>query len=198
MSEKILTEKEKKGFFKNLFELFLVFFKIGAFTFGGGLAMLPILERDLVDRLKWTSREELMDFYAISQSTPGIVAVNVATFIGYKRCGIIGGIIGTLGVVTPSIIIITLIALFLQNFMDIQWVQKAMAGINVAVAALLTKAVWTFAQKGVKNILGFILFIVAFVLMAFFNVNTIFIIVGSALVGIISHVIINRKEIEEK
>lgn len=198
MSEKILTEREKKGFFKNLFELFLVFFKIGAFTFGGGLAMLPILERDLVDRLKWTSREELMDFYAISQSTPGIVAVNVATFIGYKRCGIIGGIIGTLGVVTPSIIIITLIALFLQNFMDIQWVQKAMAGINVAVAALLTKAVWTFAQKGVKNILGFILFIVAFVLMAFFNVNTIFIIVGSALVGIISHVIINRKEIEEK
>lgn len=198
MSEKILTEREKKGFLKNLFELFLVFFKIGAFTFGGGLAMLPILERDLVDRLKWTSREELMDFYAISQSTPGIVAVNVATFIGYKRCGIIGGIIGTLGVVTPSIIIITLIALFLQNFMDIQWVQKAMAGINVAVAALLTKAVWTFAQKGVKNILGFILFIVAFVLMAFFNVNTIFIIVGSALVGIISHVIINRKEIEEK
>lgn len=198
MSEKILTEREKKGFLKNLFELFLVFFKIGAFTFGGGLAMLPILERDLVDRLKWTSREELMDFYAISQSTPGIVAVNVATFIGYKRCGIIGGIIGTLGVVTPSIIIITLIALFLQNFMDIQWVQKAMAGINVAVAALLTKAVWTFAQKGVKNILSFILFIVAFVLMAFFNVNTIFIIVGSALVGIISHVIINRKEIEEK
>lgn len=198
MSENKLNKMENKGLLKNLLDLFFVFFKIGAFTFGGGLAMLPILEKDLVDKLKWSTREELMDFYAISQSTPGIVAVNVATFIGYKRCGIIGGIIGTLGVVTPSIIIITLIALFLQNFMDISWVQKAMAGINVAVAALLTKAVWTFAQKGVKNLLGFILFIVAFLLMAFLNVNTIFIIIGSALVGIISFVLASKKEIEEK
>lgn len=198
MSENKLNKIENKGLLKNLLDLFFVFFKIGAFTFGGGLAMLPILEKDLVDKLKWSTREELMDFYAISQSTPGIVAVNVATFIGYKRCGIIGGIIGTLGVVTPSIIIITLIALFLQNFMDISWVQKAMAGINVAVAALLTKAVWTFAQKGVKNLLGFILFIVAFLLMAFLNVNTIFIIIGSALVGIISFVLASKKEIEEK
>lgn len=190
--------KQNKVSFSKILELFFVFFKIGSITFGGGMGMLPILERDLIDKRNWTDRDELMDFYAISQSTPGIVAVNVATFIGYNRAGVLGGIFATFGVVTPSVIIITIIALFLQNFMDIIWVQKAMSGINVAVAAMLTKAVWTFAKRGIKNILGVILFISAFICMNIFNVNTIFIIFFSALIGIISSFISTKKNIKLK
>ncbi|NLM01414.1 MAG: chromate transporter [Treponema sp.] len=186
-----------KSYFKNLWELYGVFFRIGAVTFGGGLAMLPIMERELVDKRSWTNREELMDFYAISQSTPGVVAVNVATFLGYYRGGIIGGIVATMGVVTPSVIIITIIALFLQNFMDIIWVQKAMAGINVAVAAMLSKAVLTFAKRSIKKVLGFLIFITAFVCMHFFKINTVFIIFGSALIGIIYFVISTKHNLKK-
>lgn len=178
--------KDEPSLLKKLVNLFFVFFKIGAVTFGGGMGMLPILERDLADKRGWTTREQLLDYYAIGQSTPGIVAVNVATFIGYNRCGILGGCIATAGVVFPSIIIITIIALGLQNFMDIVWVQKAMKGVNVAVAAMLTKSLCTFASRSVKNILGFVLFALAFSCIYFFKINTVFVIVGSALIGILS------------
>lgn len=174
---------------KQLLQLFFVFFKIGAITFGGGMGMLPFLENDLADKRGWTTRDELLDYYAIGQSTPGIVAVNVSTFIGYNRCGIAGGIFATLGVVTPSVIIITIIALFLQNFMDILWVQKAMKGINVAVAAMLTKSTISFAQRGIKDFLGLLLFLLAFVCIAVFKINTIWVIVLSALIGIVANTI---------
>lgn len=170
---------------KTLIDLFITLFKIGAVTFGGGIAMLPVLEKELVEKRGWTTTEELTDWFTIGQTTPGIIAVNVATFIGHKRAGTIGGIAGTFGMVAPSLIIITIIALFINNFADIIWVQKAMTGINVAVAAILTSAVYKFAKKSVKNILGFILFVVAFVLIFVFNVNTVYILIGSALLGII-------------
>ena len=101
-----------------LWQLYFTFFKIGAVTFGGGLAMLPILERTLIDKLKWTTKEDLMDYYAIGQVTPGIIAVNVATFIGFNKQGILGGIVATAGVISPSVIIITVIAFFLETFSD--------------------------------------------------------------------------------
>lgn len=170
---------------KTLAELFWVLFRIGMCTFGGGIAMLPILETELVEKKGWTTSEELMDWFAIGQSTPGIIAVNVATFIGYKRAKTLGACVGTFGMVCPSIIIITIIALFIGNFEDIVWVQKAMTGINVAVAAILTSAVYKFSKKSVKNLFGFILLLISFVLIFILNVSTIWVILGSAAFGVI-------------
>ena len=174
-----------KDYLKTLWQLFSVLFKVGLCTFGGGIAMLPILELELVEKRKWTTSEELLDWFAIGQSTPGIIAVNVATFTGYKKAGVIGGIVGTFGMVLPSIIIITVIALFINNFADIPWVKRALMGINISVAAILTSAVYKFSKKSVKNIFGFILFLISFLLIFVFNVGTIWIILGSSLLGII-------------
>ncbi len=170
---------------KKLWDLFIVFFKVGLCTFGGGIAMLPILETELVEKRSWVTSEELLDWFAIGQSTPGIIAVNVATFSGHKRAGIIGGCAATFGMVLPSIIIITVIAVFISNFQDIVLVQKALTGINVAVAAILTSAVYKFSKKSVKNIFGAILLAVSFVLIFVLNVNTIYIIFGSAFLGVL-------------
>lgn len=170
---------------RTLLELFWVFFKIGLCTFGGGIAMLPILETELVEKRGWTTSEELMDWFAIGQSTPGIIAVNVATFVGYKRAKTLGACVATFGMVFPSIIIITIIALFIGNFADIVWVQKAMTGINVAVAAILTSAVYKFSKKSVKNVFGFVLLLISFILIFILNVSTIWIILGSAALGVV-------------
>lgn len=169
---------------KTLVELFFVFFKIGAVTFGGGLAMLPIIEKELVIKRNWVTKDTLLDYFAIGQATPGIIAVNVATFLGYSRAGILGAIIATLGVVTPSIIIISIIAKFLSGFSENVTVKKALAGINVVVAALLTKVLWGFRKKIFSSILAFILFLLAFLGIAFFNVNTILIVVASIFIGL--------------
>lgn len=168
-----------------MWELFSIFFRIGAFTFGGGYAMLPILERELADKRGWTTSDELLDYFAIGQTTPGIIAVNVATFIGYKRAGTLGGIIATAGIVCPSIIIITIIAKFISNFSEIAWVQRALTGINVAVAALLTYAVVNFAKKSVKNLLGLALFLISFAAIFILKVSTIWIIIASCAFGVI-------------
>ena len=177
----------------DLMELFLVFFKIGAVTFGGGYAMLPMLERELAEKRSWTTKETMLDYYAIGQSTPGIIAVNVATFIGFNKAGVIGALVSTAGIVTPSIIIITIIARFIGNFSQIQWVQKSLAGINVAVAALLTKSVWDFSRKAVKNPWGLLLLLAAFVSMYFFGVGSVLVIVVSALLGVAASFVSARK-----
>lgn len=174
---------------KELWELFSVFFKVGLTTFGGGIAMLPILERELADKRGWTNSDELLDYFAIGQSTPGIIAVNVATFIGYKRAKTIGGIVATLGMVAPSVIVITIIATFISNFSDIAWVQRALKGINVAVAALLTYAVVNFARKSVRMLIGVTLFLLSFVLIFVFKVSTVWIIVGSCALGVLMGVL---------
>lgn len=181
-----------------LLELFAVFFKIGLFTFGGGLAMLPLLERELTSKRSWASSEELLDYYAIAQSTPGIIAVNVATFIGFKRKKIIGGIVATAGMVTPSLIIITIIAEFISNFEDIVWVQKALAGINVAVAALLTYSVFTFAKKTIKTWWSFLLYAASFSAVYFFHVHTVIVILSAALVGILIALVTGKLKKDER
>lgn len=122
---------------KEYIELFSTFAKIGTFTFGGGYAMLPLIQKEVVEKKKWASEEEIMDYYAVGQCTPGIIAVNTATFIGYYQKGILGGIVATLGIVFPSIVIILFIAGFLQNFSDLAVVQHALAGIRVAVCVLV-------------------------------------------------------------
>ncbi|MBQ9622115.1 MAG: chromate transporter [Treponema sp.] len=170
---------------RTLWDLFSVFFKVGLCTFGGGIAMLPILERELGEKRGWVTGDELLDYFAIGQSTPGIIAVNVATFVGYKRAGFIGGCVATFGMVFPSIIIITLIAKFISNFSEIEWVKKALTGINVAVAAILTSAVYNFSKKSVKNLFGFLLLVISFVLIFVLKVSTVWVIFGSAILGVI-------------
>ena len=170
---------------KTLFELFITFFKIGAVTFGGGYAMLPFLERELVQKKNWSTSEDLLDYYAISQVTPGVIAVNVSTFVGFKKSGVLGAIFATLGMVTPSLIIISVIAVFIQNFEHIVWVQKALAGINVAVAALLTYAVVNFAKKTIKKWWHALFYLCSFCLMYFLKVNTVIIVVSAAILGVL-------------
>ncbi len=172
-----------KSKIRQLLELYLAFVKVGAFTFGGGLAMMPIMQRELIEKRGWITDEELIDYYAIGQSTPGIIAVNVATFVGYKRLGWIGGIIATLGVVTPSLIIIMLLAGAISSIDKYPAVQKALRGINVAVAALLTSVVVKFAKKTIKNLWNVVFMLIAFSLIYFFKVQSVWIIITSLLLG---------------
>lgn len=132
-------------------DLFLTFAKVGVCTFGGGYAMLPILQREVVEKKGWATDEELTDYFAIGQCTPGIIAVNTATFIGHKYKGIFGGILATLGVVFPSLIIITIIAAFLQNFASYPVVAHALAGINAAVVALIAVSVVKLGKTTLKG-----------------------------------------------
>ena len=174
----------KKIDFKVLGELFLSFCKVGEFTPGGGVAMMPMLQKELIEKKQWMTEEELIDYYAIGQSTPGIIAVNVATFIGYKQSGIIGGIIATLGIIFPSVVIITVLARLISSIDDFPWVQKALRGINVSVAALLTDVTINFAKKTAKNVFSIVLMVLVFCLVYFVKIPSHFIILGSALIGL--------------
>ena len=176
---------DKKEFFKILINLFMSFFKIGLFTIGGGLAMIPMMEKELINKKHWINDEELLDYYAVSQSTPGIIAVNVATFVGYKQAGIIGGIFATLGIVTPSWIIITILAFFINSISDYPMVQKALKGINVAVASLLTSVIINFSKKTIKNFYNGLFMFLAFVLVFFFKVPSYWIIISAIIMGIL-------------
>ena len=177
---------------KEIWELFFTFAKIGTVTFGGGLSMLPILERELIDKKGWATKEQLLDYYAIGQITPGIIAVNVATFIGYNRRGILGGIFATLGIVFPSLVIITIIYYFLSAFSDNVYVEKAFTGINIAVAALLTKAVVSFGKNTFKSFFAVCCGTGTFILIEFFDVNIVLTILLCAFIGIIRGFILNK------
>ena len=169
---------------RDLWTLFRLFFKIGAFTFGGGYAMIPVFEREFVHDRGWITSEDMLNYVAISQSTPGVIAVNMATFIGYRRRKFWGALVSTLGVILPSLIIITILAAFVSNFHEYIYVQKALKGINIAVAVILVSAVWNLGKKSITDIIGFILALIAFVSVAFFNVNSIWLILFALVVGI--------------
>ena len=132
-------------------DLFLTFARIGVCTFGGGYAMLPILQRELVENRGWAREEDLADYYAVGQCTPGIIAVNTATFVGRAKAGIAGGVAATLGVVFPSVVIIVLIAAFLRNFMHLSWVIHAFNGVRAGVVALITTSVIKLLKKSVVD-----------------------------------------------
>jgi len=165
-------------------ELFVTFFKMGAVTFGGGYAMLPILRAEVVQRKGWVTEEEIMDYYALSQGLPGIIAVNASVFIGYKKKGVTGAIAAALGVVCPCIIIITIIAACLKNFQDNVYVQHALKGISVCVVALIVEAIIGLWKKGVKDILSFVICIAMLGLSVFTSISPILMVVASALIGI--------------
>lgn len=168
-----------------LFNLFSTFFRIGGLTFGGGYAMLPMLEKEVVDEKKWATSEELLDYYAIGQATPGIIAVNTATFVGYKVKGILGALFATAGVVFPSLVIIIIIAICLQNFAKYEIVQRAFSGIRVAVAVLIIDAIAKLWKNSVIDKVGILIFLVTFIFGSFFNISPIYIVISSAILGII-------------
>lgn len=170
---------------KELFELFFIFSKIGVMTFGGGYAMLPMLEKELVDNKKWITNKELVDYFAIGQCTPGVIAVNTATFVGYRRRGILGAIFSTAGMVFPSFVIVSIIAAFLQNFAELEVIQHAFAAIRVAVGVLIFNAVWKLCKTTIQNKLGIFLALVSFLVSVIISPSPIFIVVIGAAVGLI-------------
>ena len=170
---------------KNLLNLYFSFAKIGTFTIGGGLAMMPMMQAELIEKRKWITDEELIDYYAVGQSTPGIVAVNVATFVGYKQMGIIGGIFATLGMVTPSLVIIMILAGLINSINDFPVVKKALKGINVAVAALLTSTIINFMKKTIKKFTNAIFMLISFLLVFVLKLPSFWIILFALLIGVV-------------
>lgn len=178
---------------KNCLTLFLTFLKIGAFTFGGGYAMIPIIEKEIVDKHHWIESEDILDIFAISESTPGPIAINSATFIGYKIGGVFGSFCATFGVVLPSFTIISIIALVLREFSDIKAVQYAFSGIRAGVLALIIKALFSMYKKAPKGVFSYILMGASFVLAAFTDINVIFVIIGCALAGLFNTFVLRRR-----
>ena len=159
MKEPSNNEKRRETNPMNIYaDLFLTFAKVGVMTFGGGYAMLPILQREVVDNKGWATEEELMDYFAIGQCTPGVIAVNTATFIGQKNKGVPGGILATLGLVFPSLVIISLLAGVITAFSHLAWVSHAFGGIRVCVCILILNAVVKLLKKAVIDVPTAILF----------------------------------------
>lgn len=174
-----ITEK-----LKILKDLYLTFAKIGGLTFGGGLAMMAMFRTELIEKRSWITDEELLDYYAIGQSTPGIIAINVSTFIGYRQLGILGGIVSTLGMVTPSLVIIMILAKLINSVDRFPVVQKALNGVNVAVAVLLTKISFDFGKKEITNAFSAVVAVLAFAFVYFFKIKSFYMILASVALGI--------------
>ncbi len=194
---------------RKLWEMFATFARIGGLTFGGGYAMLPILQREVVENHQWATEEELADYYAIGQCTPGVIAVNTATFIGYRQAGILGSIFATLGVVFPSVVIITVIAAFLTNFADLKVIQYAFEGIRVCVCVLIFNAVQKLWKKSVIDQPTTVIFLLVFLVSAglavgqsfypnLFSVSPIIYVVIAGVAGVILHGGNGKKEAQEK
>lgn len=182
---------------KKLFQLFSAFFCIGLFTFGGGYAMLPMLQKEVVDKHKWATNDELLDSYAVAQCTPGVIAVNTATYIGAKVSSVIGSAVATIAVVLPSLIIISLIAVVLQNFMQYKAVAYAFGGIRVAVAVLVTKSLIDLFKKGVKGSLSIGVFLAVLVIAVFTDISPIIVVIAAVILGIAAHFYEKNKKPED-
>lgn len=165
-------------------DLFLTFARVGVCTFGGGYAMLPILQREVVEKKGWCTESELADCYAIGQCTPGVIAVNTATFVGYKQKKDLGGILATLGVVFPSTLIICLIAAFLRNFAHIPWVGHAFAGVRAGVTALILSSVIKLVKGAVVDVPTGVLFAVVLVLAALVGLSPVILVLGAGVCGL--------------
>ena len=178
---------------KRLLELFWTFFKIGGFTFGGGHAMIPLIQKETVENKKWITDDDILEIIAIAESTPGPVAINSATFVGYRTAGFWGAVFATMGVVLPSFCIILAIAYLLDNFMEIKAVQYAFKGINAGVLALLFKALWNMYKKSPKSWAAYVVMGASFLLTAILKVNLFIVIVGCAVFGLVTATIAERR-----
>ena len=170
---------------RKLWELFISFAKVGVMTFGGGYAMLPILQREIVDNKGWATEEELMDYFAIGQCTPGIIAVNTATFIGKKTKGILGGIVATLGIVFPSLVIISLLAGVIEAFSHLEVVQNAFGGIRVCVCVLIVNGVVKLYKKAVVDKWTLAIFILVILGSYFLPISPVIFVLAAAIIGLL-------------
>ena len=179
---------------RELWDMFITFAKVGVMTFGGGYAMLPILQREVVENKGWATDEELTDYFAIGQCTPGVIAVNTATFIGQKRKGIIGGICTTLGVVFPSVVIISLLAGVIEAFSHIVWVQHAFGGIRVCVCVLIFNAVVKLWKSAVKDKWALGIFLVVLAASVLLDLSPVVFVLFAAAAGILIKVLGGAKK----
>lgn len=174
-------------------KLFYAFFKIGLFTFGGGYSMLPMIQREITEKHKWASEEEVLDYYSIGQTTPGIIAINTATFIGYKKAGIPGALAATLGMVTPSLVIISVLATLLLSYGDNLYVQKALLGIKGAVVALVAVSIIKMGRKAFKTPFSYFLGLAGFSMLFILKIPTFIIILSTiSLAGLYTFFVIRR------
>ena len=178
---------------KKLLEIFLTFFKIGGFTFGGGHAMIPLIQRETVENRKWVTDDDILEIIAIAESTPGPVAINAATFVGYRTAGFWGAAVATFGTVLPSFAIILILAFLLDNFMEFKAVQYAFQGINAGVLALLFKALWNMYKKSPKGWAAYIVMGGSFLLTAVLKVNMFLVIAGCAIFGLVTASLSERR-----
>ena len=183
-------------------KLFFEFFKIGLFTFGGGLSMLPFIEKAVVEKNKWMTDEEMIDMLAISESTPGPIAINCATFVGYKVGKIRGGIMATLGVVLPSFFIICIISLFYEKFLEVEVIRWAFLGIKAGVAALILNAGIKIFKKSEHNLFSIAIMLLALEISLFTSIHTVFVIIFGLVIGVVFYILLyhfdKKKEVNEE
>ena len=180
---------------KKLLQVFWTFFKIGAFTFGGGYAMIPLIQNEAVEKRHWVTDDDILEIVAIAESTPGPIAINSATFVGYRAAGVLGSVCGTLGVVLPSFVIILALSFVLQEFQALRAGQYAFFGIRAGVLALLLKALWTMYKKSPKGWPAYVVMGLSFLLTAVFSINVIFVIIGCAIFGLVTSRILQKGEV---
>ena len=178
---------------KTLWRVFLTFFKIGGFTFGGGYAMIPLIQRETVEKHKWITQDDILEIVAIAESTPGPIAINSATFVGYRVAGVLGSMCATLGVVLPSFVIILALSFVLRQFQQLQAVKYAFAGIRAGVLALLFKSLWSMYQKSPKGWAGYVVMAGAFLLTGLLDVPVLPVIIGCAVFGLITAKAMERR-----
>ena len=176
-----------------LLSLFWTFFKIGGFTFGGGYAMIPLIQKEAVEKKGWVTDDDILEIIAIAESTPGPIAINSATFVGYRTAGFFGAACATFGVVLPSFVIILMISFVLTQFQELKAVQYAFNGIRAGVLALLFKALWTMYKKSPKGWVSYVVMAGAFVLTAFLEVNVLWVIVACAVFGLVTATLAERR-----
>ena len=179
--------------YKRLWSLFITFFRIGAFTFGGGYAMIPLIQKEAVEKNGWVTDDDILEIIAIAESTPGPIAINSATFVGYRTCGVLGAACATIGVVLPSFVIILAISYVLRAFQELKAVQYAFNGIRAGVLALLFKALWGMYKKSPKGWASYVVMAAAFLLTALCKVNVLFVILFCAVFGLVTAMLAERR-----
>ena len=178
---------------KRMWQLFVTFFKIGGFTFGGGYAMIPLIQKEAVEKHKWVTDDDILEIIAIAESTPGPIAINSATFVGYRTCGVLGAACATFGVVLPSFVVILAISYVLKEFQNIRAVQYAFNGIRAGVLALLFKALWSMFKKSPRGWAAYVVMAGAFVATAFLDINVLYVVIACAVFGLITALLADRR-----
>ena len=178
---------------KRMWQLFVTFFKIGGFTFGGGYAMIPLIQHEAVEKHKWITDDDILEIIAIAESTPGPIAINSATFVGYRTCGVLGAACATFGVVLPSFVVILAISYVLKEFQNIRAVQYAFNGIRAGVLALLFKALWSMFKKSPRGWAAYVVMAGAFVATAFLDINVLYVVIACAVFGLITALLADRR-----